>query len=157
MLVYTIIAIFIAVNGIRNYRQGIHAIDYLIVYFSILGLTGVLQISIALFHQSVWILDSYQGTSDPLTYNPVRNLGLLAMIFLYVFAEHILRNSFHLLRFSIIISSLVVYSLVGVRFYQTGELLLMNEFFSFAQPTRLDEFAYDIIFFLTVLLTNIIL
>lgn len=151
---YTAIAIFIALNGIRNYRQGIHAIDYLIVYFSLLGITGVLQIMIALFHQSFWILDTYQGISDPLAYNPVRNLGLLAMILLYVFAEHILRNSLHLVRFSVMISSVIIYSLVAIRFYQTGELLLMDEFFSFAQPTRLDEFAYDIIFFQAVLLTT---
>lgn len=82
-------------------------------------------------------------------------MGLLSILALFVFAEHILNDEVNKVRLSIIFSSLTIYIVVLLNFMVNQELIYVNDIFPFAQETRLDEFAYDIIWFLSLIMITL--
>jgi hypothetical protein len=117
----------------------------MILIFGLSSSSGFVKILKSYLHESVAFLDLYKGEMSPLLFNPVRNLGVLTFLILFVWAEHTMRENIHPIRLGIIISTLTIYIYTGINYQLTDNLLTVDSLLPFAQDTRLGELAYDIL------------
>lgn len=150
ILVISVVVLFALI--INRRRNKIKTLDYMILIFVTVVLTSISQIAMLLFQDDIWLLQFYKGEGSPLFYNPVRDFSLIGVICFYILAEYLLRERLHSLRVSVIVSSLVVYLLVPIYHHNTGQMIWTNQIIPFANKTRLDEFANDIIWYLSIIM-----
>ncbi|MHA2503052.1 MAG: hypothetical protein ACXAE3_09290 [Candidatus Kariarchaeaceae archaeon] len=154
-LSYTLITAYIfAVIGYRRVREGIKALDYLLVIFALIILSGTFQFLDPIFEGSLLLFSVYISNVTPLAYDPVRNLGVLTFLAIYVFAEYTLAERLSKFRVSIIVSAVTVYFIVFLVYLTSGRMILMSDVLPVLQDTRLDEFAYDVIVFIAITLLD---
>ncbi|MFV2014692.1 MAG: hypothetical protein ACC656_04650 [Candidatus Heimdallarchaeota archaeon] len=152
VLIYTLVSLSISIISLIYYRRGVKALNYIIAYFGLLAITGLFQFLTPFLHDKSIILGLYEGVSSPLAYNPVRNIGLLSFIVLFVFGEHILNDEINKFRLSIAVASISIYFVVLLYYIVNDKLIYVNDILPFAQQTRLDELAYDLVVYLSLLI-----
>lgn len=53
VMIYTIVGLVICIIAILDFRKGVRALDYIIVYFGLLTLTGIIQFLIPFLHDDL--------------------------------------------------------------------------------------------------------
>lgn len=126
----------------KRRRTNVTALDWLIAVFVTMSLMGILEL-LKLYFIDSWAIFYYASNEHSLPVEPVRFLHMSVLIILYLMSEQFLGDHLNSKRIIIVTALLSIYGSLGIYFVTTGNLIFMDEIFSFGQHITMDSVVFD--------------